>query len=297
MAINQLNIDFTNTYPKTKILGRRDLLSRELAGSWATSFKGRGLEFTGYRRYTFTDDASNIDWRASLRAKDLLVREFEEFKNFNVVFVLDVSNSMLCTSGDKLKAEYGAELAYALSKSASNAGESVGLAMISDKLVGSIQPSFGKGISKRFEMLLTNKELYGGVKDFKKSLLQLNSVIGPRCVLIIISDFLGLPEGWESYISLLAIKHDVVGVMIKDKRDRELPRNGGQFTLKDPNSDETMIIDSDIYADEYKKLAIEHEAYIKSVFKKLRGRSILIENCTDFSHSLEKFFHNQRVRT
>ena len=41
MAVKELNIDFVNTHPKAKILGRRDLLSKELEGNWATSFKGR----------------------------------------------------------------------------------------------------------------------------------------------------------------------------------------------------------------------------------------------------------------
>lgn len=297
MAIKELNVDFATTHPKAKILGRRELLSKELEGNWATSFKGRGLEFTGYRQYTFTDDASNIDWRASLRSKELLVREFEEFKNFNVVFVLDVSNSMLFTTGNKLKAEYGAELAYSLSKAASNAGEAVGLAMISEKLVGSIQPGFGMGMQKRFEMLLTDKKRYGGHMDFKKSMLQLNSVMGPRCVLIIISDFLGLSEGWETYLSLLAIKHDLVGVIIRDKRDAFLPRHGGQFTVKDPNSDDTLLIDAELYGEEYKKIASEHELYVQSVFKKLRGRSVVLDNCSDFAKSIEKFFSQQRVRS
>lgn len=297
MAIKELNVDFANTHPKAKILGRRELLSRDIEGNWATSFKGRGLEFTGYRQYTFSDDASNIDWRASLRTKDLLVREFEEFKNFNIMFVLDVSNSMLFTSGDKLKAEYGAELAYVLGLAASNAGEAIGLGMISDHLVGSIQPGFGSGMRTRFELLLKNKELYGGSLDFKKSILQLNSSVGPRCVIIFISDFLGLTDNWERYLSLLAIKHDLVGLMIRDERDSKLPKNAGQFLVKDPNTDETMMLDSHIFSKEYEKQSKEHELYVKSVFKKLRGRCISIDNNADFARTLEKFFSEQRVRS
>lgn len=297
MAVKELKIDFANTHPKARILGRRELLSKELEGNWATSFKGRGLEFTGYRAYAFTDDASNIDWRASLRTKELLVREFEEFKNFNVVFVLDVSNSMLFTTGDKLKAEYGAELAYVLSRAASNAGEAVGLAMISDKLLTSVQPGYGLGMQKRFEMFLSDGNLYGGSMNFKKSILQLNSVIGPRCVMVIISDFLGMGPDWEKYLSLLAIKHDLIGVVISDARDRSLPIHGGQFAIQDPNTNETMYIDSAVYAKEYADFSKKHEDYVLSVFKKLRGRGLVIDNCADFARSIEKFFHEQRVRT
>jgi len=297
MVIKELNINFTSTHPKAKILGRRDLLSKELEGNWATSFKGRGLEFSGYRAYSLTDDASNIDWRASIRAKSLLVREFEEFKNFNVVFVLDVSDSMLFTSCDKLKVEYAAELTYVLSKAASNAGEAIGLALISDRLVKIVQPSFGKGMRKRFEMVLSDNKNYGGLIDFKKSFLQLYSSIGPRAILVIVSDFLGLGDDWERYLSMLAIKHDLIGVIIRDKRDRQLPSVATQVVVKDPSSEETLLIDSKKFSKEYAKRSLDHENYIKSVFKKLRGRSLVIENCDDFSRSIERFFAEGKVRT
>lgn len=296
MVIEDLRFSFAKTHPNAKILGRRELLSKELEGNWATSFKGKGLEFTGYRAYTLSDDASNIDWRASIRSKSLLVREFEEFKNFNVVFVLDVSDSMLFTSCDKLKAEYGAELAYVLSKAASNAGEAIGLAMIADKLTASIQPSFGKGMQKRFELVLSNKNNYGGILNFKKSILQLYSSFQPRSILVFISDFLGLKGDWEKYLSMLAIKHDLVGVIIRDKRDRTLPTNlPVQLAVKDPSSDETLFVDSKLFASSYSEQASKHEQYIQSVFKKLRGRSLVIENCTDFSKAIERFFNKQRV--
>lgn len=296
MAIKELNVNFPLTNPNAKILGRRDLLSKELEGNWATSFKGKGLEFTGYRKYTFSDDASNIDWRASLRSKSLLVREYEEFKNFNVVFVIDVSNSMLFTSKNKLKAEFAAELSYVLSKAALNAGESVGLGVISNKLIKSVQPGFGLGMQKRFEMILGDKNNYGGVMNFKKSILQLNSVIGPRSIMIIVSDFLGFEKNWEHYLSFLAIKHDLVGLIIRDQRDRVLPEKS-QLVIKDPSSSDTLFIDSSIYASEYKIASRKNEEYVKSVFKKLRGRSLVLENDMDFSKAIESFFRDQRVRS
>ena len=101
-------------------------------------------------------------------------------KNFNVVFVLDVSNSMLFTSGKKFKAEFGAEIVYAISQAAASAGEAIGLAMFSNGVVKSLRPSFGKGMRIRFEMLLSDKKNYGGVRDFKRSMMQLNSMITAR---------------------------------------------------------------------------------------------------------------------
>lgn len=295
MPIKDLRIEFGKKYPNTKIIGKRELLSQELEGNWTTTFKGRGLEFTGYRQYTYTDDASFIDWRASLRSKELLVREFEEYRNFNVAFLLDVSNSMLFSSTDKLKAEFAAELTYDLSRAAASAGEAVGLFMFSHKVIQTIKPDFGPGMRKRFEMSLLRNDLYGGVKNFKKAVLQTNSILGPRTILVVVSDFLGMGPNWETYLAMLAHKHNLIGIQIKDPRDRRLPKNG-QFRVQDPNSGEQLYIDTRLYRKEYEKRALEHERYVAGVFKKLAGRSLVIENGAELGFALEKFFNSQKVK-
>lgn len=295
MPVKELHVEFAKTHPNTKIVGKRDILSHELEGNWTTTFKGRGLEFTGYRKYELTDDASNIDWRASLRSKALLVREFEEYRNFNVAFMLDVSHSMLFTTGKKFKAEYGAEMVYSLVRAALHAGEAVGLFMFHEKVVESLQPDFGPGMRKRVEMSLSKKELYGGKKDFKRSVLQTQAILGPRTILIIVSDFLAMGENWEVYLSMLARKHQLVGIQIKDKRDRRLPPSG-QYALQDPNSGEQLYIDTHLYRKKYEEDAKAHERYVAAMFKKLGGRSVVVENGSDLGKALEIFFNSQKVR-
>ena len=295
MPVKELNIHFSKKHPSTKIVGKRELLSRELEGNWTTTFKGRGLEFTGYRQYTYADDASLIDWRASLRSKEILVREFEEFRNFNVVFLLDTSNSMLFTSTDQFKAEYGAELVYALSRAAASAGEAVGLFMFSNKIVHTIPPGFGPGMRRRFELGLIDKENYGGPRDFKKSSLQANSLLGPRAIVVVVSDFLGLDKNWETYLGIIARKHDLIGIQIKDKRDQTLPPTG-QFLVQHPNTNEQLYMDNVLFRKQYEQEAKAHERYVSSVFKKLGGRALVVENGEDVNRSLERFFNSQRVK-
>ena len=294
MAIKELHVNFEDEIRQIKIVGRREILSKTVEGSWATTFKGSGLEFTGYRPYTFSDDASMIDWKASLRSKDILVREFEEYKNFNVVFVVDVSNSMLFTTGKKFKAEYAAQLTYTLSQSAFHAGDAIGLFMFSDKVHVSLPPSYGSGMKQRFERVLKNPDYYGGKRDFKRSLLEINSSLSDNAIIVILSDFFGDMGDWKKYLSILGTRHQVVGIMIKDLRDYQLPKNGGQFVVKDPNGIETIYIDSGQYAAEYERLAKEHENTIKHLFKRLRSDCVVVQNETEAFNAIKKFFSAQQ---
>lgn len=298
MTINDLHIDITNKPTSAEIVSRQEFLSRAIEGNWATLFKGRGLEFTGFRQYTYSDDASMIDWRASLRSGNILVREFEDYKNFNIVFFLDVSNSMLFTSKDKLKAEFGAELTYSLAEAAFQAGDAVGLVMFTDHVVDSIEPGFGSGMRDRVKKALLNGQNYGGKRDLKKSLLELSSFLNSTssipALVLIISDFIGLPDGWEKYLNYVANRHQPIGLMICDPRDRKLPKHDGQFTVRDPNSNETMLIDTSQFAKKYEEFNSKREKSVKRVFKKLRSDCLLIENETDFVKVLEAFFEQQR---
>lgn len=72
MAIKELRIELTPRVRKAEIYAKRSVLSKTISGNWVTSFKGRGIEFAGYRSYQYGDDASLIDWRASLRSKETM---------------------------------------------------------------------------------------------------------------------------------------------------------------------------------------------------------------------------------
>ena len=146
MAVKELNIDLNPSHPHIIIKGRRDVLSKTVEGNWATLFKGSGMEFTGFRAYSYSDDASMIDWRASLRSKSLLVREFEEFKNYNVYFLLDTSNNMLFSSEKIMKAEFAAHILYSIANEALESGDANGMGMFNDGMIDIVMPAFGKGM-------------------------------------------------------------------------------------------------------------------------------------------------------
>jgi len=297
MAIKELNVDITPQIRKAEVYARRSILSKTLEGNWVTTFKGRGIEFAGYRSYQYGDDASLIDWRASLRCKQTLVREFEEYKNFSVFFLLDVSNSMLFSSNEKLKAEYAAELTYSLADVILRAGDAVGLGMFTDHLITRIYPDIGSGIIEKIAKELTNKKNYGGPFDFKKVIKQTLSFLTGRAIIMIISDFLDMPTGWERYVTMMADHFEVIGIMVRDPRDRELPRGAGQYMLKDPYTNEYLYIDVNQYAEKYKQLVLEEERRIRNVFKQNRGGFVLLTTDKDYTEPLLRFFRRRQFIT
>ena len=127
----QLRIDPSIVVKRLKIL-TNNIVNSQLVGNYRSVFKGRGLEFEGYRHYTPDDDASSIDWKASVRSKEMLVKQLIDERNVSVFFLIDVSSSMVYSTTDKLKVEYMAELVATLSYVILSAGDSVGFALFID---------------------------------------------------------------------------------------------------------------------------------------------------------------------
>ena len=64
------------------------------AGNYASAFRGGGLEFEESRPYAPGDDVRTIDWNASARTGELLVKRYREERDQTLLFALDASASM-----------------------------------------------------------------------------------------------------------------------------------------------------------------------------------------------------------
>lgn len=290
MPVKELKIDLVPHLRKVKLKARRDILNRVLEGNWSTIFKGQGLEFAGYRAYTYDDDASKIDWGASLRAHEILVRELEEYRNFNVFFLVDVSNSMLFSSTGKLKAEYAAEVTFSLCYAIMQTGDATGLGLFTDKLVTKIPPSLGKGVYYRIMRELINPNNYGGNFDFTRALQYVSTFLKERSLVIIISDFIGLKEGWNRYLNILAGRYDIIGIMVRDPRDSEMPRSAGQYLVGNPYSNEKLYIDSNQYKKIYAAETKKEEEFIKNSFEKAKLGFVSLRTDQEFQEPILNYF-------
>jgi uncharacterized protein (DUF58 family) len=293
MPIKELKLELIPHLHKVKLKARLDILNKVLEGNWNTIFKGQGLEFAGYRQYTFGDDASKIDWGASLRAHETLVRELEEYHNFNIFYLIDVSNSMLFSSTGKLKAEYAAELAFSMCYATMQSGDAIGMGLFTDKLVVKIPPNLGKTAYYQIIKELTNPNNYGGNFDLTKALQYLSSFLQERSVIFIISDFIGLREGWHRYLNIMVGRYDIIGVMIRDPRDIEMPKSGGQYLIEDPYSSERLYIDAHQYAKAYAAETKKEEEFIRNSFEKVKLGFISLRTDQDFQEPIIRYLRKR----
>lgn len=98
---------------------------RELDGASPILLRGAGSEFDSLRPYVIGDDVRSIDWRATGRRADVVVKTFRPERDRRVFIVVDSSRLSASRVGEAPRIEASIEAALLLSALASRAGDRV----------------------------------------------------------------------------------------------------------------------------------------------------------------------------
>lgn len=289
-----------NTIPVLKeikeMFGKR-LSYNIMSGRYMSAFKGRGIEFESFRDYTMGDDASLIDWKASKRANKLLIKEYTEERNVDVLIMLDASSSMLFGSGSKLKIEYAIELAITLAYVVIQSGNSVGVLVFSDKIDQIIGLNGGPMHHTKIIKILSNPHLYkGGICNITLALRFARQVVRRNSIIMIISDFLGMDPNWRRSIVTATLEYDTLAFMIRDKIDKNLPR-GGYVNFADPFTGESLIMNSNNIRTNYKQAVFLQEDDIRRAVLHSGSSLLSLETTESFFKKLIVFFKRRLMRS
>lgn len=80
---------------------------REMDGRAAVQVRGEGTEFDSLREYVVGDDVRSIDWRATARRGDVVVRTWRPERDRRVVIVLDTGRTSAARIGTAAAADAG----------------------------------------------------------------------------------------------------------------------------------------------------------------------------------------------
>jgi len=150
----RLNVDVVGAITEFQSVMKQFRLRKDI---YKIIFRGKGLEFEAFRDFTPDDDASDIDWKTSSRARKLLVKQYKEERDLKIMFLIDVGNNMVFGSGQKLKCEYITELVAAFSRIILDNNDQVGFFLFSDKVKHFIPPRVGENHFQFFVDLLSRK--------------------------------------------------------------------------------------------------------------------------------------------
>jgi uncharacterized protein (DUF58 family) len=213
-----------------------------LAGRWRSAFRGRGLLFDEVRPYAPGDEVRTIDWNVTARTGALHVKRFVEERELTVIAALDVSASMDFGSGARTKLAAAGEAAALVALAASAGGDQAGLLLFGAAPLAWLPPRRGRSHALAVAAAALGARPAPGPTGLGAALERLRRVLRRRAVVLVLSDFLAPAPGWARPLGALALRHDLVAVVVGDRAEAAPPR-AGPALVEDPETGARLLVD------------------------------------------------------
>lgn len=273
-----------------KIQYKISRMSNEMiSGQYTSVFKGVGIEFDEAREYIPGDDIRSIDWNVTARSGVPHIKRFAEERELTVMLAIDLSGSQRFGSVGSLKSELAAEISALLAFLAIKNNDKVGLLIFTDTCEKYLPPQKGRRHVLRVIREILGYQPNGTGTKVEEALKFVNRILKQRSVIFLVSDF--IDDNFEKILGVVARRHDLVAVRLKDPREAELPRLG-LVEFEDNETGRRVLIDT---ADEQVGLLVKAEARRRdeALAKLFRKNKVdLIEIFTDrpYLEPVQKFF-------
>ncbi len=273
----------------------KGLVNQVFSGEYHSVFKGRGMEFSEVREYQYGDDIRNIDWNVTARFGHPFVKIFEEERELTVMLMVDLSGSQMFGSLSKTKQRVAAELSAILAFSALKNNDKVGLILFTDKVEKFVPPRKGNSHVLRIVREVLSFEPEGNKTNLRSALEFMNGAIKKRSIVFLLSDF--MDDGYEKILRVVGKKHDLIGVVLDDRRESEIPKMGFiKLTDAETNQERWIDTSSTRVQESLRKRRQEVQAKRKSLFISSRLDSIYVQAGVNYIAPLVNFFKMREKR-
>jgi uncharacterized protein (DUF58 family) len=270
----------------------KGLVNSVMGGEYQSAFKGRGMEFSEVREYTFGDDVRQIDWNVTARNGSPFIKVFEEEREQTLMLCVDISPSGFFGTQSQSKMDVATEVCAVLAFSAIQNNDKVGLLLFSDHVEAVIPPKKGRSHVLRIIRDVLNAHPTGKGTNIREALHYVNRLLNRRSIVVVASDF--QDQGYQKELRMTRGMHDLICLQIEDKAEKELP-DMGLLPVKHPETGETQWLDTSS-----KRVRAEQEASyaraqhdLETMFLKMKLDTIRINTNESYVKPLVSFFQRR----
>ncbi|WP_159573846.1 DUF58 domain-containing protein [Curtobacterium sp. 18060] len=201
---------------------------RELDGETTLQLRGHGTEFDSLRDYVRGDDVRSIDWRATARRQDLVVRTWRPERDRRVVVVVDAGRAGAGRVADEPRLDTFIESALLLGALAAAAGDRVDLAVLDDTVHDRVHGATRTDVVQRFGEALAMAEPGLAATDWSAVPALVDSITTSRALVVLASslDSVGASGDLLAVLPRLTRRHAVVVTSIEDPAVQRTARGG-----------------------------------------------------------------------
>ncbi|MEA1880772.1 MAG: DUF58 domain-containing protein [Campylobacterota bacterium] len=227
-----------NTALKALRLKARHQVYTLLSGQNLSKLHGEGYDFSELREYQMGDDIRKINWMISAKLGKPYIKELHANRELSVVVcaLMDASlyvgshNSNKVNDKQKKLTEVATLLGYATLQ---NNDLFTGISY-TQHTTSSTPPTKQPYHIEQFSQRLFEEKLLHTTLNYAHAIEDLFKRVYKPSLVFVLGDFLEVVD-----LSLLAQKHEVVAIIIRDTEE-ESPKRLGEVTLSNPQNGSTM---------------------------------------------------------
>ena len=217
------------SFASRRFLPERLSRLRTLDGLQAARVRGQGTEFDSLREYVAGDDVRSIDWRATARGQEVVVRTWRPERDRQVLLVVDTGRTSAGRVGDAPRLDAALDAALLLAALASRAGDRVDLLAVDRRTRAAVE---GAGRQELLARLVDTMALLEPSLVESDGRLLVSEVLRRTrrrslVVLFTTLDAAPLEQGLLPVLGSLTSRHTVVLAAVGDPRVEQMRRGRG----------------------------------------------------------------------
>ena len=211
-------------FTSRKFLPERLARLRQLDGLVAARVRGQGTEFDTLREYVDGDDVRSIDWRATARRSEVVVRTWRPERDRRLLLVLDTSRTSAGRVGDTPRLDAALDAALLLTALATRAGDHVDLIAMDRELRAAVQDVGRNEVLPRMVDAMSGLEPALIESDGRRLVSEVLRRARRRSLVVLFTtlDRPALEEGLLPSLGSLTSRHVVVLASVGDPRVEEM---------------------------------------------------------------------------
>lgn len=189
-----------------------------LDGGYASLLRGRSLDFEDLRPYEAGDQVRDIDWKATARLGEPVIKRTKATRMQTVLFVVDAGRSMNALAGDEQsKRELAVLVTGALGYLTVRHGDEIAVIYGDAAGIRRLAPTGSEGGLERALRTIDASIRNSTAPNDRESLLGfVTRTIAKRMIIVIVTDEAPLTAETERQLRRLDVQHDLLWLTLQD---------------------------------------------------------------------------------
>lgn len=189
-----------------------------LEGQYGSVFKGRSMDFDDLREYVPGDDIKDIDWKATARSGNTLIKRYIAVRKHNILVIVDTGKGMAAVSeSGELKSDVAIMLTGMMGYIAQKHGDLIAL-VSGDDTGSSYMRLSGNGsqLERMLQHIQSSTATSNGTSNIAKQLEFVIRTIRRKMFIIVVADDIEIDTDIERLLRRLSVQHELMWATVGD---------------------------------------------------------------------------------